>query len=202
MKTAWGGNCRFHGQINHSRASLSPLSHIHHVPLQLLPQAHFHCWGEGGLLKHTSFGKENAKSQAKSMSAPIALGSASTGHYSGCSHVCNTGGQAEASVQCNVPAPPHPGGLGLLLPWYFLLAPRFSFRKHPAAAREEQAGQRQPKPALQRGPLLQSSAPTKHDNPHLHSIMVILPSLGGAATTLKSLLSLTFAKQSEHCGNS
>lgn len=61
MEATWGVNCLFHEPNNYSRASISPLSHIHHAPIQPLPQLPSPGMSVKGEVKHTGFKKEKAK---------------------------------------------------------------------------------------------------------------------------------------------
>lgn len=61
MEAARGGTCLFHGPNDRSRASISPLSHVHHAPIQPPPQLPAPGTSVREELKHTGFRKEKAK---------------------------------------------------------------------------------------------------------------------------------------------
>lgn len=108
VAAAWGGTCLFHGPNDHRRASVSPLTHIHHVSVQPPPQLPAPgTFPRSGGLEHTAFRKD--KYQEKSLAAPTVWDSARTRDYSGNSCVHSRSGQAGVSAPCNSQDPPYLG---------------------------------------------------------------------------------------------
>lgn len=193
MAAAWGGTCLFHGPSDGRGASVSPLSHIHHVPIHpspQLPAPGTFPWSGG--LEHEGFRKD--KNQEKSLAAPVFWGSARTRDYSANSHVCSKRGQTGVSAPHNVPTSTLPGELEAAPVLVFSPTerppPGSSFKKHHTTAGEEQTGQKELKSALWLTALLQCNVPLRRDDkPCLLSLpgtTVIPPAWGDAATTLKT----------------